>query len=51
MLKHIEFHDYADRIQNAVYNVLKEKKFITKDLGGNATTTEFTNAIIGKLIG
>ena len=46
MLKHIGLNEYGEKIQNSVLNVLKEKICLTKDLGGTATTNEFTNAII-----
>ncbi len=42
----MNLHDYADKIQNATFKVLKEGQYITKDLGGNATTSEYTEAII-----
>lgn len=37
------------RIQNATLAVIAEGKYRTKDLGGNATTSDFTKAIIDKL--
>jgi isocitrate dehydrogenase (NAD+) len=49
MLRHIGEADAADRIQSAVLAVLKEGKNVTADLGGNATTTGITDAIIGRL--
>ena len=39
----------ADKLENAVFDVL-QSKIITKDVGGNASTTEFTKEIINKLI-
>lgn len=49
MLRHIALYDYADRIQNSIFHVLKEGKHVTKDLGGTASTTEYTDAIIDSL--
>ncbi|HET9530289.1 MAG TPA: isocitrate/isopropylmalate family dehydrogenase, partial [Blastocatellia bacterium] len=49
MLKHINEREAADRIQNAVEHVLAEGKFLTRDLGGQATTLEFTEAVIRSL--
>ena len=46
MLRHILLFEYADKIQNAIFQVLKEGQYLTKDLGGNAMTTEYTEAII-----
>ncbi len=49
MLRHMGLYDFADRIQNATFKVLKEGQHITGDLGGKATTTEYTDAIIKNL--
>lgn len=46
MLRHVNLVEYADELSNAIYRVLKEGKVRTKDIGGTATTTEFTKAII-----
>jgi isocitrate dehydrogenase (NAD+) len=39
----------AERIQKAVEAVLTEGKVRTRDIGGTANTTEFTEAIVAKL--
>ena len=39
----------ADRIQKACLDTIAEGKFRTGDLGGTATTTQFTAAICEKL--
>ena len=49
LLRHIGMPDMADKVEQAVRAVLTEGKTITRDLGGTATTEEFTNAIIAKL--
>lgn len=49
MLDYLDDKKNADAIRNAINEVLIEGKSTTKDLGGNATTTEFTNAVIAKL--
>lgn len=49
MLKYLGEDAAADKIEKAVENVLKEGKYLTCDLGGNATTDKFTEAIISKL--
>ena len=49
MLKHIEENETAQKIENALYNVIKEGKVLTADLGGNATTTEYTSEVIKHL--
>ncbi|CAD8109894.1 unnamed protein product [Paramecium sonneborni] len=49
MLKAMRLNDYANRIENATYSVLEEGKFLTGDLGGKSTTSDYTKAIIDKL--
>ncbi|XP_057733743.1 isocitrate dehydrogenase [NAD] catalytic subunit 5, mitochondrial-like [Arachis stenosperma] len=49
MLRHLNLHDKADQIQNAILNTIAEGKYQTADLGGKAKTTEFTNTIIDHL--
>ena len=46
MLKYIEQRDIAEKVEKALYKTLKEQKVVTADLGGNATTTEFTQEVI-----
>ena len=48
MLKYIGENTYAEKIENALFNTFK-KGIFTCDLGGNATTTEFTDALIKEL--
>ena len=49
MLRHLGLTKSADRISKAVSDVIAEGKHTTSDIGGNATTTEFTDAVIEKL--
>lgn len=49
MLKYIGERDYAEKIEKALLKTLKEGKVLTADLGGTATTTEFTDAVIKNL--
>ncbi len=49
MLKHIEQRDVAQKVEHALFKTLKEHKVITADLGGTATTTEFTDEVIKNL--
>ena len=49
MLKHIDEREAADRIQTALEKVLAEGQVLTRDLGGQATTIEFTETIIRSL--
>lgn len=49
MLRHIGEGDMADRIVTALGAVLSEGKVRTRDLGGNAGTREFADAICARL--
>ena len=49
MLHHIHEDAAADRIEAAVRQVLEKGEHTTRDLGGPATTTEMTEAIIAAL--
>lgn len=49
MLKHLDERERAMRIQTALEKVLAEGKVLTRDLGGQATTLDFTEAIIHAL--
>lgn len=49
MLNHINQTHYGKMIGNAVDKVLKSGKVKTKDLGGHATTKQFTDAVIKHL--
>ena len=49
LLKDVGAADAAERIRKAVEAVLTAGAVRTRDIGGTATTTEFTDAIIAKL--
>ncbi len=49
MLKHMGFDQAADNIIQAVSQILLEGKIRTRDLGGSASTSEFTEAVIARL--
>jgi isocitrate dehydrogenase (NAD+) len=49
MLKHIEEREAAERIQSALEKILAEGHVLTRDLGGQANTIEFTEAVIHAL--
>ncbi len=49
MLEHCNLSFYGRAIREAVDKVLRTGKKKTKDLGGQGTTTEFTNAVISSL--
>src|SRR6201988_2411974 len=49
MLRHLGETEAADRIHAALEKTYKEKKHTTRDAGGNAGTTEFTNAVLANM--
>lgn len=49
MLRHLSLSKYAERIEDATLGTIAEGKYLTRDLGGESGTTDFTNAIIGKM--
>jgi isocitrate dehydrogenase (NAD+) len=49
MLEHLNEHRAADRVTAAVRRVIREGHAVTADLGGRASTTEMTDAIIAAL--
>jgi len=46
MLRHLGENQAADLVESAVRGVLAEGNTLTGDLGGSATTTEFTDAVL-----
>ena len=50
MLRHLNLLNEANRIEDALYAVYEQGHDLTKDLGGTATTTQFTDALIAKLL-
>jgi len=49
MLEHLGCKPEADKVMEAMIAVLTEGKALTRDIGGNATTTEMTDAILSKI--
>ncbi|MBL6690724.1 MAG: isocitrate dehydrogenase [Pseudomonadales bacterium] len=49
MLDYLELNDASQRVRTAVRKVIGEGKTTTPDLGGSATTTEYTQALIDHL--
>ncbi|KAJ2365123.1 NAD-dependent isocitrate dehydrogenase, partial [Coemansia sp. RSA 2611] len=49
MLRHMQLGAFADRIEAAALGTIGEGAVITADLGGRASNTQFTDAIISKL--
>lgn len=49
MLRHLGQEAVASRVENAIHRVYQEGRRLTRDVGGNATTEEFTSAVVGAL--
>jgi len=49
MLDHMGQDALAQRIQTAIETVLRERKQLTRDLGGSASTEQYTDAVIARL--
>jgi len=49
LLEHIRDHERAGRVRHALETTIREGKTVTRDLGGTASTDQFTDAIIAKL--
>ncbi|RDW57408.1 isocitrate dehydrogenase (NAD(+)) IDH1 [Aspergillus mulundensis] len=49
LLRHLGLDDHANRISKAVYDVIGEGQTRTRDMGGQASTHEFTRAVLDKM--
>jgi len=49
MLQHLKLNDIADQIHKAVLNTIADGKYLTADLGGKSTTSDYTKALIDHL--
>lgn len=49
MLFHLGEREPACRLQSALHRVYAEGKHLTRDVGGDASTREFTDAVIGQM--
>ena len=47
MLDYMGENEIARRVENALHLVYREGRSLTRDVGGKATTAEFTDAVIG----
>ncbi|MEM9594110.1 MAG: isocitrate dehydrogenase (NAD(+)) [Acidobacteriota bacterium] len=46
MLRHLDMTDEASRLATALRKVVVDQKITTRDLGGSASTSEFTEALV-----
>ena len=49
LLRHLDERAAATRLEKAILRVYAEGQVRTRDLGGSATTTQFTDAVIGAI--
>jgi len=49
MLRHLDDAPTASLVENAMFDVYKQKKSLTRDVGGTAGTSEFADAVIAAL--
>jgi isocitrate/isopropylmalate dehydrogenase len=49
MLQHLGENSAAARIEQALIKVYKDGKHVTRDVGGSASTQQFTDAVIAAL--
>ena len=49
MLRHIDEDAAADRVHTALETVYAERKFLTRDVGGTAGTTQFAEAVLAAM--
>ncbi len=49
MLRHLGEESAADRVQEAMEAVYREKKHLTRDVRGTASTSEFADAVIAAM--
>jgi isocitrate dehydrogenase (NAD+) len=49
LLDHAGDSARATRVRSAIETTLREHKTVTGDIGGKATTDEYTDAVIAKL--
>jgi len=50
MLRHMDLHTHANIIEKACHDTIENPVYRTKDLGGEAKCSEFTNAICEKVV-
>ncbi|HEV2379657.1 MAG TPA: isocitrate dehydrogenase (NAD(+)) [Terriglobia bacterium] len=49
MLRHLGQIGAAERVEHAIHHLYAEGRYLTRDVGGSASTDEFTTALIGSL--
>jgi isocitrate dehydrogenase (NAD+) len=49
MLRHLDEHPAADKVQAALDGVYAARKTLTRDVGGTAGTTQFADAVLAAM--
>jgi len=49
MLRQLNMKESADRLENAIFGVFEKREVLTRDLGGKASSKEFTDAVIAAM--
>jgi len=49
MLRHIGEAAAAEQVNTALHRVYRKKEKLTRDIGGNAGTSEFADAVIAEM--
>ena len=49
MLRHLGEMEAANRVKAAVHAVYREGKHLTRDMGGEASTSEFADALVAQV--
>jgi isocitrate dehydrogenase (NAD+) len=49
MLRHLGEQDVANRVRAAVHSVYREGKHLTRDMGGEASTNQFADAVVAAI--
>ncbi|MFZ0880648.1 MAG: isocitrate/isopropylmalate family dehydrogenase, partial [Candidatus Acidiferrales bacterium] len=46
MMRYLEEEEIASRVEKALHKVYRQGRVLTADVGGNATTAQFTEAVV-----
>ena len=49
LFRHLQWPSFADRLEAAIFKVLSQPKYHTKDINGQCTTSEFVEAIVKEI--
>jgi len=49
MLEKMGFLEHATKIKNGIHKTFEDGKYVTRDIGGKSSTTEYVKAVIGNI--